>query len=217
MSRVLLGVTGSVAAIKTPELVDALANAGHDVRLVITEAAKYFFDWQSLGEQVITDADEWPGDRYTRGDTVRHIELRNWADHFVIAPLDANTLAKLAAGLCDNALTCVARAWDTRRPMLLAPAMNTLMWEHPATRRNLAQIAADAGISTVDSPTVESMIAIINHANERLIVVPPISKSLACGDVGLGAMAEIAVIVESIAAAAADLASMPSHHHDRGS
>ena len=71
-----------------------------------------------------------------------HIELRRWADLLLIAPLDANTLAKLAAGLADNCLTCVWRAWDPARPVVLAPAMNTLMWQHPLTARRLRQLAA---------------------------------------------------------------------------
>ena len=66
-----------------------------------------------------------------RGDPVRHIEFRHWADLLVVAPLDANTLAKFAIGLCDNFLTCLFRAWDFAKPVILAPAMNTLMWDHP--------------------------------------------------------------------------------------
>src|SRR5262249_60483542 len=100
-------------------------------------------------EVMILDADEWPGaaegKRYRRDDPVLHIELRRWADLFLTAPLDANTLAKLANGLSDNCLTCVWRAWDTSRPAVLVPAMNTLMWQHPATARHLRQLAADAG------------------------------------------------------------------------
>ena len=94
---------------------------------------------------VTLDEDEWPTDRYTRGDPVLHIELRRWADLFVIAPCDANTLAKLALGNTDNCLTCVYRAWDMSRPIVLAPAMNTLMWEHPVTARHIRQIAVDHG------------------------------------------------------------------------
>src|SRR5213078_3318118 len=98
---------------------------------------------------VFLDDDEWPGRtegrRYQSSDTVLHIELRRWADLFLIAPLDANTLAKLACGLADNCLTCVWRAWDPERPTLLAPAMNTLMWEHPLTTRHLGQLAEAAG------------------------------------------------------------------------
>jgi hypothetical protein len=133
MANVLLGVTGSVAAIRTPELVAALAEAGHAVRVVATEAACYFFDSAAV-PNLYRDADEWPGSRYQRGDPILHIELRRWAALLLIAPLDANTLAKLAMGLCDNCLTCVWRAWNVARPVVLAPAMNTHMWHHPAHR-----------------------------------------------------------------------------------
>ena len=143
MAKVVLGVTGSVAAIYTRELFDDLRAAGHEVKVVATDAALYFFDAPPFGPALVRDADEWPGNRYRRGDPVLHIELRRWADVLLIAPLDANTLAKLAAGLCDNCLTCVWRAWDVSRPVVLAPAMNTLMWEHPLTGRHLRQVAAE--------------------------------------------------------------------------
>ena len=136
MACVLLGVTGSVAAIKTPLLDEELRRSGHEVRIVATKAATYFFDPAPLRERLSLDADEWPGERYRRDDPVLHIELRRWADLFLIAPLDANTLAKMANGLCDNLLTCVVRAWDVARPIVIAPAMNTVMWEHPSTARH---------------------------------------------------------------------------------
>src|SRR5204862_7246353 len=98
-------------------------------------------------QSLILDADEWPGrgqgGHYRRDDQVLHIELRRWADIFVIAPLDANTLAKLAVGLCDNCLTCVWRAWAVAKPIVLAPALHTLRWQHPFTRRHLRALAAD--------------------------------------------------------------------------
>ena len=178
MANVLLGVTGSVAAIYTYELFDELRAAGHDVKIVATAASLYFFDPAPLGSALVRDADEWPGDRYQRGDAVLHIELRRWADILLIAPLDANTLAKLALGLADNCLTCVYRAWDRTRPVVLVPAMNTLMWEHPATARHLRQIAEDL-------PGV-------------LRVVEPVSKRLACDDVGIGAMADREAILEAL-------------------
>src|SRR5262249_54896134 len=164
MAKVLLGVTGSVAAILTPELFAALKKAGHQVKVVATGAALYFFDPVALtatagGDRdgVILDEDEWPGRaagrRWQRGDPVLHIELRRWADVLLIAPLDANTLAKLALGLCDNCLTCVWRAWEPTRPVVLAPAMNTLMWLHPATGRHLRQLAADLGTATPEGLT----------------------------------------------------------------
>jgi phosphopantothenoylcysteine decarboxylase len=178
MSKVLLGVTGSVAAIYTPELVAELRGAGHEVKVVATAASLYFFDPAPLAPAVIRDEDEWPGERYRRGDQVLHIELRRWAELLLVAPLDAHTLAKFALGLTDNCLTCVYRAWDRSRPIVLVPAMNTLMWEHPATARHLQQVAEDVGAS--------------------LHVVPPISKRLACDDVGVGAMAERDAILEVV-------------------
>src|SRR5262249_17343945 len=145
------------AAIKTPELFAELKSHGHAVRIVSTSAATYFFDPTAIqprvggrNPDVVTlDEDEWPGHdnnrRWQRGEPVLHIELRRWADLLLIAPLDANTLAKLAVGLSDNCLTCVWRAWEPSRPVVLAPAMNTLMWQHPLTRRHLRCLAADAG------------------------------------------------------------------------
>jgi phosphopantothenoylcysteine decarboxylase len=180
------------------------------VRIVATDAALYFFDPGELDAScagrdpdiVTIDADEWPGrgegGRYRREDPVLHIELRRWADLLVIAPLDANTLAKLANGLADNCLTCVWRAWDPARPVVLAPAMNTLMWEHPLTARHLRQLAADAtSQAPPDLPADEELIDWINTHAAKLHIVGPITKRLACGDVGAGAMAE----VEAIAAA----------------
>jgi phosphopantothenoylcysteine decarboxylase len=188
MANLLLGVTGSVAAIYTPQLYADLRQAGHAVKIVATKSACYFFDATAIepvmpGERnkevVILDRDEWPGERYERGDPVLHIELRRWADVLLIAPLDANTLAKLALGITDNCLTCVYRAWDVSRPVVLAPAMNTLMWEHPATTRHIAQITSDL--------------------RGALRVAPPISKKLACDDVGPGAMAERPAILAMLA------------------
>ena len=207
MAKVLLGVTGSVAAIRTPLLYEKLRSAGHQVKVVATQAALYFFDPAGLDptklernpEVVIVDEDEWPesaeGRRYQRDDPVLHIELRRWAEAFVIAPLAANTLAKLANGLADNCLTCVWRAWDPARPVVLAPAMNTFMWEHPLTLRHLRQLAGDgvpAGIG------LERVIEWINAHCPKPRIVSPQSKRLACGDVGMGALAELEEIVEAV-------------------
>jgi len=199
MANILLGVTGSVAAIRTHAIVAALVDHGHAVKLVVTESARYFFDLETLRDRTMTDADEWPGDRYERGEPVRHIELRNWADLFLIAPLDANTLAKLAVGLCDNALTCVWRAWEPSRPVVLAPAMNTLMWQHPFTRRHLRSLAADFGAGHLPGHLdQDELLPLINDRAIGLHVVPTISKLLACGDVGVGAMAEVPEIVAAV-------------------
>jgi phosphopantothenoylcysteine decarboxylase len=211
MAKVLLGVTGSVAAIRTPELYQELKQAGHQVRILATRAALYFFDPARLdpvarqrNPNIVTiDEDEWPGssagNHYRRDDKVLHIELRRWADLFAVAPLDANTLAKLAHGLSDNCLTCVWRAWDTTRPVVLAPAMNTLMWLHPLTGRHLCQLAADCGGG--DAPAgldLDELVAWINERCPRLRILGPQSKRLACGDVGVGAMADVEEIVNEI-------------------
>src|SRR5437660_181022 len=125
----------------------------------------------------------------------------------VIAPLDANTLAKLANGLADNCLTCVWRAWDPARPVVLAPAMNTLMWEHPLTGRHLRRLAADAGAGPPpDGLGLDELIAWINGSCPRLRVVPPQSKRLACGDVGIGALAEVDAVVAAVRASLDPLA-----------
>jgi phosphopantothenoylcysteine decarboxylase len=212
MANVLLGVTGSVAAILTPELYAALKQAGHRVKVVATSASLYFFDPAALdGAQgkrnrdvVILDEDEWPGRdagrRWQRGEPVLHIELRRWAEVLLIAPLDANTLAKLALGQCDNCLTCVWRAWDRSRPVVLAPAMNTLMWEHPATARHLRQIAADLGAASPQQLTLAELVEWFNAHLPALRLAGPISKRLACDDVGMGAMAGVAEVVSTVAA-----------------
>jgi phosphopantothenoylcysteine decarboxylase len=233
MANVLLGATGSVAAVRVPALFDTLTAAGHAVKVVATDAATYFFDQAAilagggrqppvesriadnrgltpptrLGERdpslVILDSDEWPGRdsgrRYARDDAVLHIELRKWADVFAIAPLDANTLAKLAVGLCDNCLTCVWRAWDLAKPVVLAPAMNTLMWQHPFTRRHLKSIATDFGAAHLPMHLDDALlIAQINDRSKTLRIVPPITKPLACGDVGVGALADVDDIVAAV-------------------
>jgi phosphopantothenoylcysteine decarboxylase len=211
MARVLLGVTGSVAAIRTPALFHALRAMGHDVRVVATQPALYFFDPAELGEpdrepaEVTTDRslfrdnDEWPGTRYHRGDDVLHIEFRKWADLFLVAPLDANTLAKFALGISDNFLSCVFRAWDFAKPVILAPAMNTLMWDSPVTLRHLRQLLEDRavgpiplGFSLDDAPSLFA-----RHA-PAIMIIPPQAKRLACGDIGIGAMAEVVAIGEVV-------------------
>ncbi len=195
-------------------LYSALRSAGFDVRIVATTASLYFFNPATIepldpasptrnARAVILDSDEWPGrdegQRYERGEPVLHIELRRWADLFLIAPLDANTLAKLANGLCDNCLTSVWRAWEPTRPMVLAPAMNTLMWQHPLTRRHLRMLGVDAGAAHVPGHLDElGVIDAINDRSRTLRIVPPQVKNLACGDIGVGAIAEADSIIAAV-------------------
>nr|XP_046208089.1 phosphopantothenoylcysteine decarboxylase isoform X1 [Oncorhynchus gorbuscha] len=179
--RVLVGVTGSVAALKVPLLVSQLLELpGVDVRVVTTEHAKHFYNPADVAVRVYSDTHEWEVGYQTelwsqRSDPVLHIELRRWADLLVIAPLDANTLGKIASGICDNLLTCVVRAWDTSRPLLFCPAMNTAMWHHPITSRQV-DILKEFGY----------------------VEIPCITKELVCGDQGKGAMAEVSTIVDVV-------------------
>ncbi|HCC22677.1 TPA: phosphopantothenoylcysteine decarboxylase [Candidatus Falkowbacteria bacterium] len=177
--KVLLGVTGSVAATLMRKLVDALHAAGCDVRVIATKSSEYFFSKKCVGTvpvKVYTDQDEWPKARYEKDDNVLHIQLRDWADVLIVAPLSANTLAKCAQGLCDNLLTCVVRAWDRNKPLVIAPAMNTKMWENPFTGRHLVAM----------------------REVYRSIIVQPVVKRLACGDEGVGAMVRVEDIVKAV-------------------
>ncbi|KXZ53881.1 hypothetical protein GPECTOR_6g799 [Gonium pectorale] len=134
------------------------------------------------------------------GDPVLHIELRRWADVLLVAPLSANSLAKMAGGMADNLLTCVVRAWDFRKPLLLAPAMNTAMWASPFTARHLEtlqQVGAAAG----------------GAPGGGVRVIPPVSKRLACGDEGTGAMASPEDIAIACRAAVTHLLGGQEGHH----
>src|ERR1043166_7247997 len=138
--RVLLGITGGIAAYKAPELVRLLVKAGADVRVAMTEAATRFIGpttMQALsGQPVWTDL--WDA---RVNDSMGHIELSRDRDLILVAPASADFLAKLAHGLCDDLLStlCVAR----RCPLMVAPAMNVEMWQNPATRRNAETLRAD--------------------------------------------------------------------------
>jgi phosphopantothenoylcysteine decarboxylase len=207
MSRIVLGVTGSVAAIRTPAIVRAFLDQGHDVRVVATESSLHFFDvdefarsFESSVRMLYRDRDEWPLTGYKTGAAVPHIEFRNWADLLVVAPLDANTLGKFALGLCDNFLSCLFRAWDfAAKPVILSPAMNTKMWEHPATRRHLATLLGDHAETTPpgDWSLAEVDAVFASHA-PRIVLIPPQVKTLACGEVGNGAMAEVVTIAQTV-------------------
>jgi len=198
--NVLLCITGSVAAIKLESLVDLLiSKLNVNICIIPTENALHFvtnfnqYKAESLSERLnylkensnnkkvfsFTDEDEWSSWN-KRSDPVLHIELRKWADLMLIAPLDANTLAKISNGLCDNLLTCVVRAWDIEtiehKPVIICPAMNTCMFKHPLTKLQLDLLTNSFGFSLIDC----------------------IEKTLICGDSGIGAMANIDTIVDYI-------------------
>jgi len=228
--RILLGITGSVAAVKGPRLVLRLAReVKADVKVILTRTVeKYFWkedkavasydidSWRefitattsSISSAVVnnvTDSndeqhDDW---RESEGrislhysdeewinytslqDTVLHIDMRNWADICLIAPLSAHTLAKIANGLCDDLLSCCIRAWDfgqisAGKPVILAPAMNTGMWYHPLTKNH---------IDTIRS---------FSKDDTGVVIVEPGVKILACGEVGVGALAELDLIIHAV-------------------
>ncbi|MGE0801430.1 MAG: bifunctional phosphopantothenoylcysteine decarboxylase/phosphopantothenate--cysteine ligase CoaBC [Lautropia sp.] len=172
--RLLLGVSGGVAAYKAAQLVRDLQRAGATVQVVMTEAATRFVGpatFQALSGKPVFD-DAW--DRRV-DDNMAHIELSRGADAIVIAPASADRIAKLAHGLCDDLLSTLCVARDI--PLLIAPAMNRQMWAHPATQRNVAQLKADG-----------------------VAVLGPGSGDQACGEVGDGRMLEPLEIVEELAA-----------------
>lgn len=142
----------------------------------MTKNATHFFDRNEIRSDVniLTDDDEWSMWQ-KRNDPVLHIDIGKWADVMVIAPLDANTLAKMASGICDNLLLCTTRAWNFDKPLFFCPAMNTRMWNHPITKVHIEQLK-----------------------NWGHIEIPCISKRLICGDFGFGAMESPLNIVQEI-------------------
>ncbi len=166
--NILLGVTGSVAAVLTPKLIIELEKFG-EVRVIFTQSTYHFIDGLDI-KSLYSDKNEWETFKKV-GDPILHIELRKWADVFVIAPCTVNTIAKLSNGLCDNLLTNVAAAWDYSKPLFIAPACNTYMWHNLITKRNMD---------------------VLRGIGARII--SPVEKTLACGDTGVGAMGDIVTI-----------------------
>jgi len=177
MARILLGVSGGIAAYKALELVRLATAAGHAVRVIQTPTSRRFVGEASFaaltGAPVLVSEFErdpargaYPGDPPPAHDPISHLELVARADVFLIAPATANTIAKLAGGFADNLLGSAALA--ARCPLLIAPAMNDRMYEHPATRANLATLTARGAI-----------------------VIPPGEGRLAsAGEQGVGRLAE---------------------------
>ncbi len=179
MAHVLLGVSGGIAAYKAADLTSQLVKAGHQVRVMMSPSATRFvgpltFEAMS-GHTVMTDAVAQAG---TGGaSAVEHVEWAKWAHVALVAPATANTLARLAHGFADEAISTVLLAVPPHVPLLLCPAMNTQMWNHPLVARNLS--------------TLEAL--------PHIQVVAPSEKRLACGDVGVGGLAEVADIVAAVA------------------
>jgi phosphopantothenoylcysteine decarboxylase/phosphopantothenate--cysteine ligase len=152
MARVLVGVSGGIAAYKAVELVRLLGRAGHSVRVIQTASSERFVGRATFegitGAPVLVDEFErdpargaFPGDPSPDHAAISHLELVHRADAFAIVPASANTLAKLANGLADNLLSSAALALGGA-PLVVAPAMNDRMWAHPATRENVRTLRA---------------------------------------------------------------------------
>ena len=135
--RVVLGVTGGIAAYKACDLVSRLRKAGAQVRVVMTEHACEFVSPLTFatlcGSPACTDT-------FARKHEIEHVTLAKWGELFVVAPATANCLAKFAAGIADDLLTTSYLA--ANGPVLLAPAMNAAMWRHPATQANVQTLVA---------------------------------------------------------------------------
>ncbi|KFA88505.1 bifunctional phosphopantothenoylcysteine decarboxylase/phosphopantothenate--cysteine ligase CoaBC [Archangium violaceum] len=172
--RVIVGVGGGIAAYKACELVRELGRAGAQVRVAMTEAAKQFvtpLTFQALsGHPVLTDYFD-PAQEGNFG----HLDLARWAELYVVAPTTADLLARIRAGMGNDAVTTSLLAF--RGPVLLAPAMNVAMWENERTQENVAALRAEP----------------------RFQFVGPGAGMLACGDVGAGRLAEVGAIVEAAA------------------
>ncbi|KAI0544907.1 putative flavoprotein [Xylaria curta] len=257
-THLLLACSGSVATIKLPNIIQALSKYPSNqlsIRVVLTPSASRFLAGQSKEQPTVSgisnlpnvdavyiDADEWKVP-WVRGAGILHIELRRWADMLVIAPLSANTLAKIVGGFSDSLLTSVVRAWDPwgeldanpapaaaasatgttdistegtdvasrnrrlkKRRIIVAPAMNTAMWRHPITAKQLRVLEEEWGVQKTVAPTQPDDGSAPGTSQENgadesdgwFEVLRPQSKVLACGDAGDGAMLEWSQILTVI-------------------
>lgn len=170
--RILLGITGGIAAYKAPDLIRQLTKLGAKVQPVVTENATRFTSSLSLNA---VSGMETKVDLFTKeaNHAMEHIDLARWADLILVAPASANFLARLANGMADDLLTTLCLA--TKAPVYLAPAMNTNMWNHKATQANIEKLR-DYGYQ----------------------IIEPDSGDLACGDIGVGRLPDIDVLIKEI-------------------
>lgn len=170
--KILLGITGGIAAYKAADLTRQLKKAGADVRVVMTEGAEHFITATTLqalsGEPVRDDLFDPAGEA-----SMGHIELARWADQIIIAPATADFLARLAAGMANDLLSTLCLATDS--PIAVAPAMNQLMWKNAATQANMSMLQ-QRGVRAIG----------------------PASGEQACGEVGYGRMKEPLEILEAL-------------------
>jgi phosphopantothenoylcysteine decarboxylase len=173
VKTIILGITGSIAAYKAADIANELVKLGHDVHAVMTRNAAGFIT--PLTMQALTKNRVFTGVLQEDDPSeIVHVALPQRADLFIIAPATANIIAKIAGGIADDMITSMVLAAHDM-PMLIAPAMNTRMYENPATRHNLS-ILEERGWT----------------------VIEPREARLACGYVGKGAMAEASVIISAV-------------------
>jgi phosphopantothenoylcysteine decarboxylase / phosphopantothenate---cysteine ligase len=170
--KILLGICGGIAAYKCAELVRQLVKSGAEVKVVMTQAAEQFITPMTLqalsGNEIRRELFDHEAER-----AMSHIELARWADYLLIAPATANFLAKMTTGIADDLLSTLYLVTNT--PVVICPAMNRSMWEHPATQNNLT-ILKQRGV----------------------IVIGPEFGEQACGEVGLGRMSEVIDIMQEL-------------------
>jgi len=172
MANILLGITGGIAAYKAADLTGRFTKAGHEVRIIMTKSAKEFvapLTFQTLTKHQVYG--EMFDDPFA--EDVKHISLAKFADIALIAPCTANVIGKLANGIADDMLTTVFMACQAKK--IIAPAMNTAMYDNPAVQRNILQLT-----------------------NDGYVFIEPRESLLACGDIGKGALADINDIVKRI-------------------
>lgn len=168
--RIVVGITGGIAAYKTPELVRLLKKADHEVRCAATEHALEFVTRVTL--ETVSGAPLY-SDLFASGRT-EHISLKDWGEMLVVAPATANIIGKVASGIADDALSTLLLAFSNK-PVIMAPAMNCEMWAHPAVQRNVALLKSWG-----------------------ILMVGPEEGELACGVNGVGRMAEPEQIAEAV-------------------
>ncbi|MGL4400834.1 MAG: flavoprotein [Luteolibacter sp.] len=173
--KIVLGISGSIAAYKAADLASQLVKLGHEVDVVMTRSAVEFITpltLQTLTRRPVLVSLEDEKQSWKPG----HIELADQADLLLVAPATANTLANFAHGLAPDTLSSIYLALPRGTPVLIAPAMNGKMWLHPATQRNLAQLTADG-----------------------CTFVGPAEGELACGYEGIGRLAPVEEILAKVA------------------
>ncbi|MFV0559617.1 MAG: phosphopantothenoylcysteine decarboxylase [Enterococcus sp.] len=174
MKRILLGISGSISAYKSADITNELTKLGYEVDVIMTESSTHFITpltLQSLSKRPVhTDVMQ-----ESHAERINHIELAKQADLFIVAPATANIIGKLANGIADDLLSTVALALKQDVPKLIAPAMNTYMYQNPITQRNLATLK-EVGYQEID----------------------PREALLACGDYGRGALATVDNIINQI-------------------